>query len=70
LPLRHDTVEVPSFAARGADIVVDGDEPSHLGVQEDTIMGGSSPGVQVASVTTPLPSMQGTLHSDKDSGAR
>jgi hypothetical protein len=59
---RHDSVEVPSFAARGADIEVDGDEstPSYLGVQEDTRMGGSSPGVQVASVTTPLPSMQGT----------
>jgi hypothetical protein len=69
---RHDAVEVPSFAARGADIEVDGDEstPSYLGVQEDTRMGGSSPGVQVASVTTPLPSMQGTLHSYKDSGAR
>ncbi len=71
LPL-DDAVEVPSFAARGADIQVDGDEstPSYLGVQEDTRTGGSSPGVQVASVTTPLPSMQGTLHSYKDSGAR
>jgi hypothetical protein len=60
---RHDAVEVPSFAARGADIEVDGDEstPSYLGVQEDLRMGGSSPGVQVASVTTPLPSMQGTV---------
>jgi hypothetical protein len=60
---RHDSVEVPSFAARGADIEVDGDEstPSYLGVQEDTRMGGSSPGVQVASVTTPLPSVQGTV---------
>jgi hypothetical protein len=69
---RHDAVEVPGFAARGADIEVDGDEstPSYLGVQENTRMGGSSPGVQVASVTTPLPSMQGTLHSYKDSGAR
>ncbi len=69
---RLDDVEVPSFAARGADIEVDGDEstPSYLGVQEDLRMGGSSPGVQVASVTTPLPSMQGTLHSYKDSGAR
>ncbi len=72
LPRRHDVVEIPSFAARGADIQVDGDEstPSYLGVQEDLRMGGSSPGVQVASVTTPLPSMQGTLHSYKDSGAR
>jgi len=43
---RHDSVEVPSFAARGADIEVDGDEstPFYLGVQEDTRMGGSSPG--------------------------
>ncbi len=69
---RHDALEVPSFAARGADIEVDGDEStsSYLGVQEDTRMGDSSPGVQVASVTTPLPSMQGTLHSYKDSDAR
>ncbi len=69
---RLDAVEVPSFAARGADIEVDGDEstPSYLGVQEDTRMGGSSPGVHVASVTTPLQSMQGTPHSYKDSGAR
>ncbi len=59
----HDAGEVPSFAARGADIEVDGDEstPSYLGVQEDLRMGGSSPGVQVASVTTPLPSMQGII---------
>jgi hypothetical protein len=68
----HDAGEVPSFAARGADIEVDGDEstPSYLGVQEDLRMGGSSPGVQVASVTTPLPSMQGILRSYKDSGVR
>ncbi len=61
---RHDAVEVPSFAARGADVEVDGDEPtpSYLGVQEDTRMGGGSPGVQVASVVTPLPSMQGTKY--------
>jgi hypothetical protein len=69
---RHDAVEVPNFAARGADIEVDGDEstPSYLGVQEVLRMGGSSPGVQVASVTTPLPSMQGTLLSYKDNGVR